>query len=127
MSDQSAPHTRKRSKRSQDEKTARIDIRVTQPEKDALAQAAAKLGLSLSEYMLLSCSSDPENLHDILRKARPVDRADPNLITALTRANLLLADLRDQLIEKGGATPITQQAILTTLLVIHRQLDEIQR
>lgn len=126
MSDQSATHSRKRSKRTTDEKSARIDIRVTPTEKDTLAQAAGKLGLSLSEYVLLSCSPDPESIQNILRKARPVDRADPQLVTALARSNLLLSELRDQLKDNGAKAPITQQAILTTLLAIHRQLNEVQ-
>lgn len=126
MSDQPAVPSRNRSKSSKDEKTARIDIRITPSEKDALTQAAGKLGLSLSEYMLLSSSPNPETLQNILRKARPVDRADPQLVTALARANLLLAELRDQLNE-GDTEGLTQHAILTTLLAIHRQLNQAAR
>lgn len=126
MSDIAAPNTRKRSKRGQDEKTARIDIRVTPEEKEDLSQSARKLGLSLSEYVLLTCSSDPEQLQNILRKARPVERADPQLITVLARANLLLGELRDLLKDRNADTPITYSAVLSTLLTVHRQLETVR-
>ena len=105
-----------------------MDIRLTPAQKDSLAQAASRLGLSLSEeYVLLSCSPDPETLDNILRKARPVDRADPQLITALTRGNLLLAELRDLMRNTDADAPVTHKAILATLLSLHRQLEGLRR
>ena len=108
------------------DKSARIDVRVTTAEKAAISESAETLGLSVSEFLLLSSSQQPENLEDILRKARPVDRADPMLVMALARANILLCELRDDLAKSSTEKSISHAAILTTLLAVHRMLAQLE-
>ena len=100
-------------------------MRVTPGEKAAIAASAKSLGLSISEFLLLSSSQHPENLDDILRKARPMDRADPTLVLALARANILLSELRDDIAKSNLERSVSQTAILTTLLSIHRMLEKL--
>jgi len=123
---ESAAIKRKRSKRAQQDKSTRIDVRVTPEEKAAISESARSLGLSVSEFLLLSSSHQPENLDDILRKARPVDRADPTLVMALARTNILLSELRNDLADSSPEKSVSQTAILTTLLSIHRMLVRLE-
>lgn len=101
-------------------------MRVTPEEKAAIADSAKSLGLSVSEFLLLCSSQHPEKLDDIVRKARPVERADPALVMALARANILLSELRDELAKPSLEEPISQSAILTTLLSIHRLIAQFE-
>lgn len=116
---------RRRSKRPEDDKTARIDIRVTQAEKQQIAEQAQQLGLSTSEFILLSCTDAPERLTDVLRKARPIERVDPRLVTGLARIRLQLSQMTERLGREDVPAPATYRAVLTTLLHLQKQLKEL--
>ncbi len=118
---------RRRSKFVAIRKSKNLNIRITENQLDDLKKRADRLGISVSEFVILGLFEDPKNISDILRKATPKEKADPELIRRLGRMHALLNQIAralNILAKSSQNLPALQTKIITkTLLEMREDLN----
>ena len=110
-------------------KSKNLNIRITEEQLDDLKKRAERLGISVSEFVILGLFDDPKDISEITRKATPKEKADPELIRRLGRMHALLNQIGralNTLAKSGQSMPALQTKIITkTLLEMREDLNSL--